>query len=67
MRLLLCFSGLLGLYLFFKVSWTAPILSDWHCLFLDSESLPKFGPGGQQEGMVVGWELGQAVELVFEN
>lgn len=47
------------MYLFFKVSWTAPVLPDWHSLPLDNGSSPKFGPEGQQqEGTVVGWELG---------
>lgn len=56
------------MYLFFKVSWTAPFLSDWHSLLLDNGSPPEFGPGGQQqEGTVVGWELEQAVEWVFGN
>ena len=53
------FSGLLGLYLLFKISQTAPILSNLHSLFLDNESPPEFGPRRQQqEGTVVGWELG---------
>lgn len=38
------------MYLFFKVSWTAPVLSDWHSLLLDSGNTPEFGPGGTAAG-----------------
>lgn len=72
----MCFSGLLGLHLLFKLSWPAQVLltgmastfSDWCFLLLGSGSLLELGLETQQhEGKTVGLEVGSAMGLWEQN